>query len=457
MFVPEACTLRGILSLGEGDAQAALTDINEVLLSVPEGALALNARGVVHARLGNDNAARLDFETAFRIAPQLTDARHNWQVVSGDALRGAEIPNTWSMGIFGTGIREEANWDFARQHAESLIQGRPRAYLYVAFEGVFRPDDAIAKMQNLGVKTVVIPADNPLTTEKVELGRLLVFDKRLSQDNTIACMSCHLATNAFTDGKPVSTGIRGQKGGRSAPASFNRVFSSAQFWDGRAATLEAQSIGPFTNPIEHGFANYDVMMAKMNKIPGYRKLFKEAFGDENIKIENVGKAIASFQRTILSGNSPADKFDQGQQVGAISESAQKGLTLFRDKARCTKCHSGFNFTDEKFHNLGIGWDDNKVDLGRYMVTSNAEELGAFKTPTLREIARSAPYMHDGRFKTLEEVVNFYNKGGVKNPHQDPLILPLELTDQEKSDLVAFLRTLNGEGWQHVIAPKSFPK
>jgi cytochrome c peroxidase len=304
---------------------------------------------------------------------------------------------------------------------------------------------------------VVIPADNPLTTEKVELGRLLAFDKRLSQDNTISCMSCHLSTNAFTDGKPVATGIRGQKGGRSAPASFNRVFSSAQFWDGRAATLEAQSVGPFTNPIEHGFANYDVMLAKMNKIPGYRKLFKEAFGDENIKIENVGKAIASFQRTILSGNSPADRFDQGQEAGAISESAQKGLILFRDKARCTKCHSGFNFTDEKFHNLGIGWDDNKVDLGRYMVTNTAEDLGAFKTPTLREIARSAPYMHDGRFKTLEEVVNFYNKGGIKNPHQDPLVLPLELTDQEKSDLIAFLRTLNGQGWQHVSAPKSFPK
>jgi cytochrome c peroxidase len=306
---------------------------------------------------------------------------------------------------------------------------------------------------------VVIPADNPLTTEKVELGRLLVFDKRLSQDNTIACMSCHLAKNAFTDGKPVATGIRGQKGGRSAPASFNRVFSTAQFWDGRAATLEDQSIGPFTNPIEHGFANYDVMMAKMMKIPGYRKLFKEAFGDENIKIENVGKAIASFQRTILSGNSPADRFDQGQEAGAISESAQKGLLLFREKARCTKCHSGFNFTDEKFHNLGLGWDDNKVDLGRYMVTKNAEDIGAFKTPTLREIARSAPYTHDGRFKTLEEVVNFYNKGGVKNPHQDPLIIPLELTDEEKRDLVAFLHTLNGDGTgsQHVKAPKSFPK
>ena len=304
---------------------------------------------------------------------------------------------------------------------------------------------------------VVIPADNPLTNEKVELGRLLVFDKRLSQDNTIACMSCHLAKFAFTDGKPVSTGIRGQKGGRSAPASINRVFSSAQFWDGRAATLEDQSIGPFTNPIEHGFANYDVMMAKMMKIPGYRKLFKQAFGDDNITIDNVGKAIASFQRTNLSGNSPADRFDQGQEAGAISAEAQHGLLLFREKARCTKCHSGFNFTDEKFHNLGLGWDDNKVDLGRYMVTKNAEDIGAFKTPTLREVARSAPYTHDGRFKTLEEVVNFYNKGGVKNPHQDPLIIPLDLTDQEKRDLVAFLHTLNGEGWQQVKAPTSFPK
>jgi len=306
---------------------------------------------------------------------------------------------------------------------------------------------------------VVIPADNPLTNEKIELGRLLFFDKRLSQNNTIACASCHLAKFGFTDGKPVSTGIRGQKGGRSAPASINRVFSNAQFWDGRAATLEAQSVGPFTNPIEHGFANYDVMMAKMMKIAGYRKLFKQVFGDDKITIDNVGRAIASFQRTNLSGNSPADRFDQGQEAGAISAEAQHGLLLFREKARCTKCHSGFNFTDEKFHNLGLGWDDNKVDLGRYMVTKNAEDIGAFKTPTLREVARTAPYTHDGRFKTLEEVVNFYNKGGVKNPHQDPLIIPLELTDEEKRDLVQFLHTLNGDGTgsQHIKAPKSFPQ
>jgi cytochrome c peroxidase len=302
-----------------------------------------------------------------------------------------------------------------------------------------------------------VPADNPLTKEKVELGRILFFDKRLSMDNTIACASCHMAKKGFTDGMPVSTGIRGLKGGRSAPVSFNRVYSKAQFWDGRAATLEAQSVGPFTNPIEHGFPNYDVMNAKMMKIPGYRKLFKQVFGDDTITTERVGMAIASFQRTVLSGNSAVDKFDVGGDENALSDSAKRGLELFRGKARCTRCHSGFNFTDEKFHNLGIGWDTNTVDLGRYMLTNNAEDIGAFKTPTLREIARTAPYMHDGRFKTLEEVVNFYNQGGVKNPHLDNTIIPLELTDEEKQDLVAMLKSLNGEGWQHVSAPKSFPK
>ena len=304
--------------------------------------------------------------------------------------------------------------------------------------------------------SAVIPGDNPLTKDKIELGRILFFDKRLSKDNTIACANCHLAKFAFTDGKPVSAGIRGQKGGRSAPASINRLFSKGQFWDGRAATLEEQSVGPFANPIEHGFANHDEMVAKMKKMEGYRKLFKQVFGEE-ITIAGVGKAIASFQRTVLSGNSPADRFDQGGDEKAVSPEAQKGLLLFREKARCTKCHSGFNFTDEKFHNLGLGWDTGTVDLGRYMVTKNAPDIGAFKTPTLREIARSAPYMHDGRFKTIEEVVNFYNKGGVKNPHQDELVLPLELTDEEKHNLVEFLHTLNGEGWQQAKAPAAFPK
>ncbi len=327
-----------------------------------------------------------------------------------------------------------------------------------AVVGARGADAPVQLPQILGLENAntYVPDDNPLTKEKVELGRILFFDKRLSKNDTIACASCHMAEKGFTDGMPVSAGINGLKGGRSAPVSFNRVYSKAQFWDGRAATLEDQSIGPFANPIEHGFASHDEMVAKMKTIPGYRKLFQEVFG-RDINIKDVGRAVASFQRTVLSGNSAVDKFDIGGDEKALSDSAKRGLELFRGKARCTRCHSGFNFTDEKFHNLGIGWDTNTVDLGRYMETKNADDIGAFKTPTLREIARTAPYMHDGRFKTLEEVVNFYNQGGVKNPHLDNTIIPLELTEQEKQDLVALLKSLNGEGWQHVSAPKSFPK
>ncbi|MEQ1654603.1 MAG: cytochrome c peroxidase [Nitrospira sp.] len=314
----------------------------------------------------------------------------------------------------------------------------------------------LPQIQGLEDPNTFVPMDNPLTAKKVELGRLLFFDKRLSKNDTIACASCHLPSKGFADGRAVSTGINGLKGGRSAPASLNRVFSKGQFWDGRADTLEDQSIGPFVSPVEHGFINHDEMVAKMRKMPGYRKLFQDVFGRE-IVIQDVGKAIASFQRTILSGNSAVDKFDLGGDEKALSESAKRGLELFRGKARCTRCHSGFNFTDEKFHNLGIGWDTNTVDLGRYMVTKNPEDIGAFKTPTLREIARTAPYMHDGRFKTLQDVVKFYNQGGIKNPHQDNTIIPLELTEQEQQDVVELLKSLNGEGWQQVTAPKTFPK
>ena len=300
-----------------------------------------------------------------------------------------------------------------------------------------------------------IPKDNPLTKEKIELGRFLFFDKRLSKNNTIACSSCHIPELAFTDGQPVSAGVNHQQGGRSAPTAINRAFSKAQFWDGRAATLEDQSVGPFVNPIEHAFADYREMVDKMNKIEGYKKRFKEVFGGE-ITVDRIGKAIATFQRTLLSGNSPFDRYDSGGDEKALSASAQRGLDLFRNKARCTKCHSGFNFTDEKFHNLGIGFDKDTVDTGRFHVTKDPKDMGAFKTPGLREISRTAPYMHDGRFPTPMDVVNFYNQGGIKNPFQDPLIIPLELTENEKRDLVEFLRNLNGEGWQGVAPPTEFP-
>jgi cytochrome c peroxidase len=261
---------------------------------------------------------------------------------------------------------------------------------------------------------------------------------------------------AFTDGQPVSTGINRLQGGRSAPTAINRVYSKAQFWDGRADTLEDQSVGPFVSPVEHGFLDHHELVSKIKSIEGYRMLFREVFGRE-VTVGDVGRAITAFQRTLLSGNSPVDRFDMGGDEQALSDSAKRGLELFRGKARCTRCHSGFNFSDEKFHNLGIGWDTNTVDLGRYMVTKNAEDIGAFKTPTLREIARTAPYMHDGRFATLEDVVRFYNQGGIKNPHLDNTVIPLELTEPEQQDLVAFLRSLNGEGWQHVAAPVEFPK
>jgi cytochrome c peroxidase len=303
----------------------------------------------------------------------------------------------------------------------------------------------------------VIPEDNPLTKEKIELGRFLFFDKRMSQNNTISCSTCHIPALAFTDGQPVSAGIHRQQGGRSAPTSINRGFSKAQFWDGRATTLEEQSVGPLTNPIEHGFPNNDDVVARINKIEGYKKLFNKAFGTNKITIQHVGKAIASFQRTLISGNSAFDRFDYEGEEKAISEAAKRGKILFFGKARCNLCHFGTNFSDEKFHNVGIGWEGETVDVGRYHVSHDQKEIGAFKTPTLREISRTAPYMHDGRFVTLKQVVDHYNQGGVKNPFLDNQIIPLNLTEPEKQDLIEMLRTLTGEGWQHATAPISFPE
>ncbi|GJL66791.1 MAG: cytochrome-c peroxidase [Nitrospirales bacterium] len=309
----------------------------------------------------------------------------------------------------------------------------------------------------LGLKKelAVIPDDNPMTKEKVELGKLLFFDTRLSKNDSIACASCHIPSLAFTDGQAVSTGIHRQQGGRSAPTAINRVFSSGQFWDGRAVTLEEQSVGPLTNPVEHGFANHEEVVAKLKSIDGYKRMFQHAFGS-GISAHTIGQAIASFQRTLLSGNSPFDQHDSGSNSKALSAGAQNGLTLFRGKALCFTCHSGSNFTDEKFHNLGVDWDRDHADLGRYIVTKSPKDVGAFKTPTLREISQTAPYMHDGRFSTLRQVVDFYDRGGIDNPRKDPLIQPLKLTEPEKEDLVEFLRSLSGEGWR-VNPPTQFPK
>lgn len=300
-----------------------------------------------------------------------------------------------------------------------------------------------------------IPADNPLTAEKVELGKLLFFDPRLSQNNTVSCATCHMPQLAWTDGQQVGVGIHRQLATRNTQTIVNRLYSTAQLWHGKSPSLEAQAINPLHKPVRMGMPSYEAEVAKLNGITGYRERFRNVFGTD-VTLDGLAKAIAAFERTILSGNSPADRFDMGGEEQAISESAKRGLALFQGKARCTRCHSGFNFTDEKFHNLGIDWDGDQIDVGRYKVSKDPEDIGAFKTPTLREISRTAPYMHDGRFATLEEVVEFYDKGGIQNPHLSNLMVSLSLAAQDKADLVEYMRALNGEGWQ-VAPPTEFPK
>ena len=284
-----------------------------------------------------------------------------------------------------------------------------------------------------------IPPDNPLTADKIQLGKQLYFDKRLSADGTVACATCHAPDKGFSDGRSTSRGIKGQVGGRNAPVTINRLFSKEQFWDGRADSLEDQALGPVQNPIEMG-QTLEGMVASLKKLKGYREQFKKAFGT-NVTKEGVAKAIASFERTLLCGNSAFDKFEAGDKM-ALSQSAQRGLTLFREKAKCVTCHTGFNFTDEGYHNIGVGMDKPNPDLGRYNVTKTEQDKGAFKTPTLRNITTSAPYFHDGSTKTLEEVIEFYDRGGIINPHLSKEIRPLGLTAQGKADVMAFLKSLS---------------
>jgi cytochrome c peroxidase len=300
-----------------------------------------------------------------------------------------------------------------------------------------------------------VPEDNPLTVEKVELGKLLFFDPRLSRDNTISCASCHKVELAWTDGTKLSLGINNQLSSRNSMTIINRLYGHAQLWHGKMTTLEEQAKNPLTKAVRMGMPSNDAEVAKLNAIKGYKDRFQQVFCTD-VTIEGIAKSLASFERTILSGNSPADRFDMGGEENAISESAKRGLAIFQGKGRCTRCHSGFNFADEEFHNLGIDWDTNRADLGRYSVEKHPGTVGGFKTPTLREIARTAPYMHDGRFATLEEVIDFYDQGGLTNHHLSNLIIPLGLTSQEKKDLLEYMRALNGEGWQ-ATAPTEFPQ
>jgi cytochrome c peroxidase len=270
-----------------------------------------------------------------------------------------------------------------------------------------------------------VPDENPLTRERIALGRRLFTDRRLSRDRSIACSSCHDPERAFSDGRPVAIGIDRQVGRRSAPALINRGYGRAFFWDGRAATLEEQVLQPIQDPTEMNMTLADVR-ARVGLAPG-----------------DVSRALASYVRSILSGGSRFDRFVNGDRR-ALSPEQQEGLRVFRGKGNCTACHVGPNFTDERFHNTGIAWRDGALqDEGRSAVTGNAEDRGAFKTPTLREIARTAPYMHDGSLVSLEDVVEYYDRGGNANPVLDSELSPLKLTASDKRSLVAFLHALTG--------------
>ncbi len=286
----------------------------------------------------------------------------------------------------------------------------------------------------------VIPVDNPLTQAKVVLGRKLFFDERLSLDATVSCATCHIPLLGYGDGRTTSMGVYGLRSTRNAPTLINRVFGKTQFWDGRAASLEEVVL-------EHMVAANDMrntperLVSALTPDETYSQAFTEIFGA--IAAETVAQAVAAYVRTIVSGDSPYDRFMAGN-TDALDESAQRGMALFNsERTNCATCHAGPNFTDEQFHSNGAGMDSPSPDPGRVTQTGNESERGRFKTPTLRDVTRTAPYMHDGSLRSLKDVIRFYNQGGIAHPNLSAQVKPLHLSTQEQTDLINFLRSLRG--------------
>jgi cytochrome c peroxidase len=303
----------------------------------------------------------------------------------------------------------------------------------------------------LGLPTVPVPPGNPETAETIALGRKLFYDKRLSRDNTVACASCHNPLLGFSDGRKNSIGVGGKTGTRNAPTVINAAYAPLQFWDGRAASLEQQAAAPIANPVEMDQA-HDIWISNLDSDPAYKAAFWKAFGPGPATLGKVEKAIASYERTLISGDSPFDRYEYGGDKKALSPAAIRGLSVFLDphKGNCVACHTigpkYALFTDGKFHNTGAGVDGDGqlTDLGRFVETKKEADKGAFKTPGLRNIANSAPYMHDGSLKTLKDVVDFYAGGGNSNPDLDPQMKSIHLSGKDRSDLVEFLKSLTGQ-------------
>lgn len=325
-----------------------------------------------------------------------------------------------------------------------------------------------------------IPSDNAMTSAKVELGRKLFFEQRLSADGSVSCATCHDPGRAFTDGKRVAEGISGRRGSRNSPTLLNAMFNGGQFWDGRASSLEEQGKMPLTNSDEMGNRSLDEVVARMNAIPEYAREFQQVYASA-VTIDGIAKAIAAFERTLVSANSPLDRYLAGD-INAMSEEARSGMVLFRGRARCGVCHafnqnfaafSTFPFlTDMNYRNTGIAANYNgfsllarramnaareqssgaadvakherAAELGRFLISGNTLDVGAFRTPSLRNVELTAPYFHDGSHATLEDVVRYYVKGGNQNPNRDWQLEPVALSDSEQHDLVEFLKALTSD-------------
>ena len=303
----------------------------------------------------------------------------------------------------------------------------------------------------LGLPPVVIPADNPPTAETIALGRRLFYDPILSADRTVSCASCHSPQFGFADPRPVSEGVGKKTGTRHSPPVVNATYYTVQFWDGRAPTLENQAEGPVQNPVE--MANtLKTVEDRLNADASYRQQFAEAWGARPIVYEMVEKSIASFERTVISGNSPFDRWKYGHDKNAVDDSVKRGFVVFtsKRKADCAACHTVGEkyalFTDNQFHNVGVGVNAGDfTDVGLYAVTHNEADKAKFKTPSLRNVAQRAPYMSDGSLKDLKQVIDFYIGAGNSNPNLDPKIHVLDfLSGQERADLQAFLNSLTGE-------------
>lgn len=334
-----------------------------------------------------------------------------------------------------------------------------------------------------------IPKDNLITPEKVALGEKLFFDARLSQDSTISCASCHNPEIGWADNTPTSTGVKQRSGFRNSPTILNAMFNSTQLWDGAANSLETQAKLALTSSREMGINDEQLLVKSIGAIPEYKSLFLKAFNDEKVTLDNIVKAIACFERTKLAGNAPFDRFMAGDN-SAISPAAQRGWRLFRVQGRCITCHTFSKsrpfFSDYKFHNIGVSADKinliemlnnfnkepnngslNKANdphtneansekylpLGRYTISRQPEDIGAFKTPMLRNIAVTAPYMHDGSEETLVDVIKYYNKGGHANDYIDRQMKQLNLTDDQVNDLVEFLKSLTSDELKEQVETK----